>query len=210
MFTGLVQELGTVVRVERARSVDRLTVHAPKTADHLETGESVAVNGVCLSVVRRRPSELVFEAIPETRRLTSLKTVTAGSRVNLERSLTLSDRLNGHVVFGHVDGVGRIVRRRHQAGDVVLEIRVDRSLRRFIVPKGPVAVDGVSLTVGTKLTPTAFQVFLIPETIRKTTLGLRKVGDLVNIELDYFAKLVTQVVSSRLDDRRRRQTKRET
>ena len=210
MFTGLVQELGTVVRVERARSVDRLTVHAPKTADHLETGESVAVNGVCLSVGRRRPSELVFEAIPETRRLTSLKTVTAGSRVNLERSLTLSDRLNGHVVFGHVDGVGRIVRRRHQAGDVVLEIRVDRSLRRFIVPKGPVAVDGVSLTVGTKLTPTAFQVFLIPETIRKTTLGLRKVGDLVNIELDYFAKLVTQVVSSRLDDRRRRQTKRET
>ena len=91
-----------------------------------------------------------------------------------------------------------------------MEIRVDRSLRRFIVPKGPVAVDGVSLTVGTKLTPTAFQVFLIPETIRKTTLGLRKVGDLVNIELDYFAKLVTQVVSSRLDDRRRRQTKRET
>lgn len=197
MFTGIVQELGTVVRVERARSVDRVTVHAPKIADHLETGESVAVNGACLSVVRRRPSQLTFEVIPETRRFTSLKTVTAGSRVNLERSLTLSDRLNGHMVLGHVDGVGRIVRRRQQAGDVVLEIRVNRALRRFLVPKGPVAVDGVSLTVGATLTATTFPVFLIPETLRKTTLQFRRVGDLVNLELDYFAKLIAQLVERR-------------
>lgn len=192
MFTGIVQELGTVVQVDRSRFVDRLTVHAPKIADHLQAGESIAVNGVCLSVVRQRQSDLVFEVIPETRRLTSLKTATAGSRVNLERSLTLSDRLNGHLVLGHVDGVGRIVRRNQKAGDMALEIRVDRVLRRFIVPKGPIAVDGVSLTVGTKLTATSFHVFLIPDTIRKTTLGLRRVGDVVNIELDYFAKLILQ------------------
>ena len=197
MFTGIVQELGTVVRIERARSVDRVTVHAPKTADHLENGESVSVNGVCLSIVQRRPSRLTFEVIPETRRLTSLKTVTAGSRVNLERSLTLSDRLNGHLVLGHVDGAGRIIRRRQAVGDLVLEIRVDRALRRFIVPKGPIAVDGVSLTVGTRLTSTTFPVFLIPETIRKTTLQFRRVGDLVNIELDYFAKLIAQLIDQR-------------
>ncbi len=194
MFTGIVQELGTVVRVERRDAVDRLTVQASKVADGLQVGESVAVNGVCLSVVRQRQSDLVFEVIPETRRLTSLKTVAAGSRVNLERSLTLNDRLNGHLVLGHVDGVGRIVRRSHKASDVMLEIRVDRALRRFIVPKGPIAVDGISLTVGTKLTAASFHVFLIPDTIRKTTLGLRKTGDLVNIELDYFAKLITQLI----------------
>lgn len=195
MFTGITQELGTVVQIDRSRTVDRLTIHAPKIADHLEVGESVAVNGVCLSVVRQRQGRLTFEVIPETRRLTSLKTIASGSRVNLERSLSLSDRLNGHLVLGHVDGVGRIVRRRQVAGDVVLDIRVDRALRRFIVPKGPIAVDGVSLTVGTRLAATTFEVFLIPETIRKTTLGLHRVGDLVNIELDYFAKLIAQLVS---------------
>lgn len=192
MFTGIIQELGTVVRFERAGSVDRLTVQAPKMADGLQAGESLAVNGVCLSVVRRQRADLVFDVIPETRRLTSLKTLAAGSRVHLERSLTLSDRLNGHFVLGHVDGVGTIVRHRRQAGDVVLDIRLDRRLRRLIVPKGPIAVDGVSLTVGTRLTATTFQVFLTPDTIRKTTLGLRRVGGLVNIEIDYFAKLIAQ------------------
>jgi riboflavin synthase len=117
--------------------------------------------------------------------------------VNVEPSLTLSDRLSGHLVLGHVDGVGTILRRTQQAGEVALAIQVSRALRRSLVPKAPVAVDGVSLTVGNRLSPTTLSVFLIPETLRKTTLGDCHVGDLVNVEIDYLAKLVAQLVKHR-------------
>jgi riboflavin synthase len=204
MFTGIVQELGTVYSLERARrsgkradDVDRLHVFAPKTAAGLVPGESVAINGACLSVVSVRQGAMTFEIIPETRRLTNLGTLSAGARVNVERSLTLSDRLNGHVVLGHVDGVGRILRCQKKAGEVALGIRVDAGLRRYLVPKAPIAVDGVSLTVGARVASAMFSVFLIPETIHKTTLGLRRVGDLVNIEADYFAKLLIQFAQKR-------------
>lgn len=192
MFTGIVQELGTVAAVTRGREVDRLTVQAFKTAAGLQVGESVAVNGVCLSAVRVRDGSLTFETVPETRRLTTLGALAVGERVNLERSLSLSDRLNGHLVLGHVDGIGRVMRRRTRAGEVALDIRVDRSLRRYLVPKGPVTVDGVSLTLGAALSPGGFSIFLIPETLRKTTLHLRAAGDSVNLEVDYIAKLILQ------------------
>lgn len=192
MFTGIVKELGTVRAVRRMRGATRLSIHAPTTASRLVVGESVAINGVCLSVVRVRQGALDFEMIPETRRLTTLGTLSSGARVNVEPSLTLSDRLNGHLVLGHVDGVGRIVRCHRKAGDVALGIRLPSALRRYLVPKAPIAVDGVSLTVGDHLSPMSFSVFLVPETIHKTTLGSRRVGDLVNIEIDYFAKLITQ------------------
>ena len=190
MFTGIVQELGTVTAVTRGRAVDRLTIQAPKTSAGLQVGESVAVNGVCLSVVRLRDGLLTFETIPETRRLTTLGTLAAGHRVNLERSLSLSDRLNGHVVLGHVDGIGRVMQCRRRAGEIALEVQIDRSLRRFLVPKGPIALDGVSLTVGARVSPSSFSVFLIPETMRKTTLTARRAGERVNLEMDYFAKLL--------------------
>ncbi len=194
MFTGLVQELGTVQAIRRDRGLVRLMVYAPKTAAGLRAGESVAVNGACLSVVRVQQSACTFEMIPETQRLTTLGSLRAGARVNVERSLTLSDRLNGHVVLGHVDGVGRIVRRRQRGPDVELVIQLGKSLRRAVVPKGPIALDGVSLTVGARLTPTACPVYLIPETMHRTTLGFRRVGDRVNIEVDYLAKLMTQLL----------------
>ena len=193
MFTGIVQELGTVLAVRRASNVTRLSIHAPKIAARLRAGESVAINGVCLSVVRIRQSALECDVIPETRRLTNLSTVSSGLRVNVEPSLALTDRLNGHVVLGHVDGVGRIFRSSTRAGDVALAIRVAPAVRRYLVPKGPITVDGVSLTLGATLTPTTCSVFLIPETMRQTTLGLRRVGDVVNIEIDYFAKLIAQL-----------------
>ena len=192
MFTGIIKELGTVWAVARGRGIVRLRVHAPQTAARLAVGDSVAMNGVCLSIVRIHQGALEFEMVPETRRLTNLGSLSSGARVNVEPSLTLGDRLNGHIVLGHVDGVGRIVRSSKKAGDVVIGIRVDEALRCYLVPKAPIAVDGVSLTVGARLTSTSFSVFLIPETIRQTTLGFRRVGDLVNIELDYFAKLVAQ------------------
>jgi riboflavin synthase len=195
MFTGIVQELGTVVDVRRTNQLHRLTIQAPKTVDRLGLGESVAVNGVCLSVVRVRDGSMSVEVIPETSRLTNLGKLSVGNRVNLERSLALSDRLNGHLVLGHVDGMGRIARLAKAAGEVVLEIRVEPALRRYVVPKGSVAVDGVSLTVGARLARNGFSVFLIPTTIQRTTLGLRRAGDLVNIEVDYLAKLTAHLLA---------------
>lgn len=197
MFTGIIQEIGTVARIERTKGLIRLTIHAPKTASRVQPLESVAVNGVCLSVVNVRGATLAFEVIRETQQLTALSSLRSSHRVNLEPSLSVTDRLNGHLVFGHVDGVGTIVRRRQLAGELVLDIRLAQALRRFLVPKGPVAVDGVSLTVGKALGASTFTVHLIPETLRQTTLGLRAAGDRVNIELDYLAKLVRQFLHSR-------------
>ncbi|MBI3325016.1 MAG: riboflavin synthase [Candidatus Omnitrophica bacterium] len=193
MFTGIIREIGTVLAIERKRSVDRLTIHAPKTAVGLQPAESVAVNGVCLTVVAARKGALSFEVVPETSRLTNLGKLVPGAHVNVEPSLSLRDRLNGHIVLGHIDGLGQIVSREEQEGQLELEIRIDRTIRRYLVPKAAVAVDGVSLTVGQRLEPNLFCVFLVPETLKRTTLGSRNVRDLVNIEVDYLAKLVEQL-----------------
>ena len=198
MFTGIVQELGTVVAVERKQGLTRLRIHAPHTAPSVFPGESLAISGVCLTVVRTDRGILAFEIIPETVRLTNLGKLSVGARVNVERSLSLSDRLNGHLVLGHIDGVGKVTRYTRASGEVAVSIRVDRTLRNFLVPKGPIAVDGVSLTVGPQRSADTFSVFLIPETIHKTTLGVRRVGDLVNIEIDYFAKLIAQLLRTRV------------
>jgi len=197
MFTGIVQELGTVARLERAKGLVRLAIQAPRTAARVQRVESVAVHGVCLSVVDVRPHALLFEVIPETLRLTTLGTLRAGSRVHLEPSLAVSDRLGGHILFGHVDGLGTVVRRRQRHGELALDIRVPPALRKFLVPKGPVAVDGVSLTVGDAPATSTFSIHLIPETLRRTTLGALQVGDRVNLELDHFAKLVHQFLRFR-------------
>jgi len=139
-----------------------------------------------------RRGALVFEIIRETARLTTVGDLRAGERVNLEPSLSLVDRLNGHVVLGHVDGIGTIIRRRSLPGELVLEVRFGAGIRRFLVPKGPVTLDGVSLTIGSRLTASTCSLHLIPETLRQTTLRVRKVGDRTNIEVDYFAKLIRQ------------------
>jgi riboflavin synthase len=197
MFTGIVQELGTVMRVSRGKGLVRLSVEAPRTASRVEPSESVAVSGVCLSVVDVRAGALTFEVIAETLALTALGTLRSGARVNLEPSLSITDRLGGQILFGHVDGTGTVARRRQRSGEAILDIRIPAALRRLLVPKGPVAVDGVSLTVGGVLTGSAFSVHLIPETLRRTTLSTLGVGDRVNIEADYFAKLVAQLVNKR-------------
>lgn len=197
MFTGIVQEIGTVTSIRRAGGIARLEFHAPKTAAGLGAGESVAVSGVCLTVVRAGRGSVSFEAIPETLRLTNLGGLKTGSRVNLERSLRLSDRLNGHVVLGHVDGVGVVSRRSRQAGQLRLEIRVPREVTPYLVPKGPITVDGVSLTLGERVSGAGACVYLIPETLERTTLGERQTGERVNLEVDYLAKLVRQWMARR-------------
>ena len=166
MFTGIIQEVGTVAQVERSRGLACLTIAVPKIASCVERLDSVAINGVCLSVVAVRHGTICFEIIGETQRLTTLGTLRSGERVNVEPSLLVSDRLSGHVVFGHVDGVGTVASRRQLQGELVLTIRLASALRKSLVPKGPVAVDWVSLTVGRALGPSTFTVHLIPETLR--------------------------------------------
>ncbi len=198
MFTGIVQEIGTVSRIgRRTDGVVRLTVGAPQTARQVGRLESVAVNGVCLSVVSAARSTLSFDLIRETQQLTTLGGLRAGDRVNLEPSLLPTDRLSGHVVFGHIDGVGTLIRRRQLPGELICAIRTPPALHAYLVPKGPVTVDGVSLTVGRSPGRSTFTVHLIPETLRQTTLGIRQAGDRVNVEIDYFAKLIQQFLRRR-------------
>ena len=194
MFTGIIQEIGTVMKTERSKGLVRLAIHAPKTASRINQLESVAVNGVCLTAVRVGGGMCVFELIPETQRLTNLRCVRSGSCVNLEPSLSVADRLNGHIVLGHVDGLGTVVRRRQLQGELVLEIKVASDIGRFMIPKGSVTIDGVSLTVASTVGCSRLRVHLIPETLRQTTLAHSKVKDLVNIEIDYVAKLIWQYV----------------
>ena len=197
MFTGIVQELGTVVKVERSRGLVRLTMAASKTAARVQRLDSVAVNGVCLSVVSVHPPTMTFEVIRETQGLTTLGSLHSGDRVNVEPSLLLTDRLNGHLVMGHVDGMGKVVKRRQLPNELVIELRIANTLRRCLVPKGPVTVDGISLTVGSALTASTFTIHLIPETLRQTTLRSLAVSDRVNVEVDYLAKLVFQFLRTR-------------
>ena len=190
MFTGIVQEIGTVAKVERPNGLIRLTVTAPHTSARVQPMESVAIHGVCLSAVSVREPSITFELVGETQQVTTLGRLRQGARVNVEPSLTLTDRLNGHVVLGHVDGTAVVTKRRELPKELVLTFRVERRIRSWLVPKGPVAVDGVSLTVGTDVTRSTFSIHLIPETLRRTTLRALNVGDRVNIEVDYLAKLV--------------------
>jgi len=197
MFTGIIQEVGRVVELKRAKSIVRLTVYSPKIAPKVRPLESVAVNGVCLTVVARKGKYFVFEVIPETQQLTSLALLRPQSLVNLEPSLSLTGRFNGHVVLGHVDGMGAVVKSQQKPGERVFTIRVDKNLRRHLVSKGPVTVDGVSLTVGRQLTQTTFTVHLIPETLKATSLAACRAGSRVNIEIDYFAKLFAEWLKPR-------------
>ncbi|MBI2093478.1 MAG: riboflavin synthase [Candidatus Omnitrophica bacterium] len=172
----------------------RVAIEAPQVSKKVGVMESVAVNGVCLTVVSIRGSMLEFEMVSQTQRLTSLGSLRVGSCVNLEPSLSLRDRLNGHWLLGHIDGVGEVIQRRQKPGELVLTIQVPVSWKKWIVAKGSIAVDGVSLTVGQLHGKAAFSVYLIPETLRQTTLGDRRVGDRLNIETDYLAKLVRKAL----------------
>jgi len=191
MFTGLIEALGTVRRVDSNGPARDLLIAEPRIAPELATGESVAINGVCLTVVWRDAESFRFQAGPETLRVSNLGDLKPGDRVNLERALRLGDRLGGHLVQGHVDGLGRIVRRHRDAEWDLVWIDCPAALTRYMVPKGSVAVDGVSLTV-VDVGPAAFCIALIPHTLEMTTLGFKQPGAGVNLETDLFAKYVAK------------------
>jgi riboflavin synthase len=190
MFTGIVEEIGTVRAVARKRDVTRIDVAARLTLEGSELGASVAINGVCLTVIEQGPGELAFEMGPETLARTSLGTLAPGSVVNLERPLRLGGSLGGHLVLGHVDGTGTVeaVTRVESTARVRIAFG-DRGLAPLLIPQGSVAVDGVSLTVAS-LAEVAFEVMLIPHTLAVTTLGRLAVGQAVNIETDVIGKYV--------------------
>lgn len=189
MFTGLVEELGTITALASQGTAVELSLRAPVVATDAAIGDSIAVNGCCLTVVRRDNDLLTFEAGSETLSRTNLGGLRTGSRVNLERSLKVGDRLGGHYVSGHIDGLGTLDRRREEGPWAFLWFRVPVELARQMASKGSIAVDGVSLTL-VEVTNESFSVALIPHTLAVTTLGALKPGDAVNLETDLLAKYV--------------------
>jgi riboflavin synthase len=196
MFTGLIEEVGRVLKVERSGLSARLTIAAGFSPDEIGIGDSIAVNGACLTVVEKGGGAFTFDASPETISRTAFRNLKSGSPVNLERALRLSDRLDGHLVSGHVDCVAVITERREVSGNTLFTFRVPREFTRFLAEKGSVAVDGISLTVNA-VSEDTFSVNIIPLTSAKTTLSGRKAGDEVNIETDLLCKYVERLLQSR-------------
>ena len=195
MFTGIVEELGAVESVEDQGDAIRLTVRASTVLEGTGLGDSIAVNGCCLTVTTRTDDTWTADVMQETLDKTSLHGVQPGDRVNLERAVTADKRLGGHIVQGHVDGVGEILARTPSEHWEVVEVSLPEHLARYLVDKGSITVDGVSLTV-VEAKDTSFTVSLIPETLARTTLGRRQVGDRVNLEADVLAKHVEKLLQS--------------
>lgn len=189
MFTGLIEEGGRIAGIRAAEQGARLTVSAALVLDGLGIGDSVAVNGTCLTAVEIAADGFAVDAVAETLRRTSLGGLVVGDRVNLERPMRMGDRLDGHLVQGHVDGTGTVRSATPEGGSTVLEISAGPELLRYVVEKGSIAVDGVSLTVAGRLDD-AFTVALIPHTMSVTTLGPQALGRAVNLEVDVVAKYV--------------------
>jgi len=200
MFTGIVEELGTVVAVEDQGDAIRLTVSAETVLGGTVLGDSISVNGCCLTVAALDDGTWTADVMQETLDKTSLAGVHPGDRVNLERAVTLDRRLGGHIVQGHVDGVGEVLTRQPSEHWDVVEISLPSDLARYLVDKGSITVDGVSLTV-VEAGTTSFTVSLIPETLARTTLGTRRPGDRVNLEADVIAKHVEKLLAAGLVDR---------
>ena len=189
MFTGIVEEVGIIAKI----SDTAMTVQASTITEDLKLGDSIAVNGTCLTVVEFGPTEFSVDLSPETMRRTSLGQLSQGSMVNLERALMASDRMGGHIVQGHVDGTGRVISIKPDGASIVFRIRVPKRLNSYIVEKGFISVDGISLTV-VKRGTASFTLAVIPYTLKNTNLIAVSVGDRVNLEADILAKYVESLM----------------
>lgn len=189
MFSGIIQSLGTVEKITHLDESAEMVIRSGSEMSDFELGESIAVNGVCLTVREAGRNDFTVDLGTETLNRTSFKEVQSGSKVNLERSLTPSQKISGHFVSGHIDQVGKIVEIQNKTGEVLFRFEHPAELRPFIIEKGSVAVDGISLTVFS-CRDDRFSVSIIPFTIEHTNLGSRKIGDLVNIECDMIGKYV--------------------
>ncbi len=198
MFTGIIEAIGTVREFRRRGAEARARIEAGPLAEGLRPGDSIAVDGACLTVTARAGTGFTCDLSAETLTRTTLGALRVGSRVNLERPVRLGDRLGGHLVTGHVDAVGEILRRRGQGDGEFWHFRLPPDLTPLLVMKGSIAVDGISLTVA-DLARDAFGVALIPHTLRHTTLGGKRVGDAVNLEADLLGKHVARFLAARAE-----------
>ena len=193
MFTGIVEETGKLLSVEKGAASAVLTISARRVLEGTKLGDSIAVNGVCLTVTKKSEDRFSADVMAETLRRSSLGSLSVGASLNLERALAVGDRLGGHIVSGHIDGTGRIVSIRPEDTAVWYRIETDQKILRYIVEKGSVTVDGISLTVAT-VDARSFQVSVIPHTREVTALSERKVGDTVNLENDIIGKYVERLL----------------
>lgn len=194
MFTGLIKEIGVIKAIKKGSLSAQLTIKASKVLENMTLGDSIATNGVCLTVISFTTNEFVVDVMPETMRLSNLNDLVAGSLVNLEPALRLGDRFGGHIVSGHSDGVGKIVEITKEDNATWIKIEIEKQLLKYIVYKGSVAIDGTSLTIG-QINEDSFKVSIIPLTKEETTLLKKKIGDDVNIECDVIGKYVEKLVT---------------
>ena len=198
MFTGIVEGWGTIAKIQTVGRARRLTVTADFALDQTRIGDSIAVNGACFTVVSIHDRRFEADVSPETLQRTTFDTAKTGDRVNLERAMRLSDRIDGHLVSGHVDGIGVITDKKTIDNVYIITVEIDADLTRYLIEKGSVAVDGISLTVNT-LDSKGFSVTVIPHTAKLTTIGIKGVGAKVNIETDMIGKYVEQLAFGRSD-----------
>lgn len=193
MFTGIVEEIGHIHHISKTSRAEKLVISCEKVLEGTKIGDSIAVNGTCLTVTSMDGTSFSADVTPETMRRTAFSLFRPGTPVNLERALRLGDRLGGHIMMGHVDGTGRILSMKKDDNAVNISISTDRKWMRYIIEKGSVAVDGISLTVAGR-TEKSFSIALIPHTGSETALLLKHPGDLVNLECDYLGKYVEQLL----------------
>jgi len=194
MFTGLIEDMGTVQKLERRSGSAKLTVATALPSGEFTPGDSVAINGVCLTVTTIAAALLTFDVSPETLDKSGLGRLSSGDPVNIERAMRLSDRLGGHIVTGHIDCVATVTGRREEAGNISFSFSLLPEKCRYVIEKGSVAIDGISLTVNS-VTADSFSINLIPHSAAMTTLKFRKPGDVVNVETDIIGRYVERLLS---------------
>lgn len=195
IFTGIIEELGTINRIERGGNSARINVSANKVLSDVQIGDSIAINGVCLTVVEFDRGHFAADVMPETLDKSNLGKLSNGSRVNLERAVSLGTRMGGHLVQGHIDGTGTIVGKEKLEIAIIYSVKTSPDVLHYIVSKGSVAIDGISLTV-IDVSADRFTVSLIPHTAAMTTLGFKKVGDTVNLETDIIGRYIEKFLGA--------------
>lgn len=196
MFTGIVEELGTVKTVQKSASSMQLVIRAERILEDIKLGDSISVNGVCLTVIAFSQFEFTVDVMPETFHATTTNLLNSGSVVNLERAMAANGRFGGHFVSGHVDGIGTILKKRPTANAVYIDITIPEDVSNFCIPKGSITIDGTSLTIF-EISKSILTVSLIPHTNQETVLGQKKERELVNLECDMLGKYVQQYVTNK-------------
>lgn len=195
MFTGIIQEMGVVQDVKQKKNLSVLRIKTKKAAAGVKIGDSISINGTCLTVIFKAKTMLSFAVMEETLKRTTLGAIKSKDCVNLEKALRIGDRLDGHFVTGHIDNVGKLLKKVERENYIEFQISTPKEIKPYMVEKGSICIDGVSLTVG-QVKTNWFSVYLIPHTAKITTLGLKKEGDLVNLEADLLAKYIQKLPGS--------------